>query len=345
MNSIAKQPWPSDALENVPDCPVCECPDRHILFDKLTDNCFFVAPGEWTLWQCENCRSAYLDPRPDEQSIGKAYESYYTHSADESPTLSVAQKLRMALYNGFRNRRYGTSFSPAHPAGYLVGMAIPRFRRSLDFSFRYLSRQKPGRVLDVGCGSGSWLSLARAAKWSVAGTDPDPAARSLGLKQGLEIREGGAEAWADEPESFDVVTMNHVIEHVHDPLDTLRTIRMLLRRGGMLYIETPNVDALGLDIYGRNWRGLEPPRHLVLFNYDSIASALSAAGFANIRFRRRPSVLQELSAYSECIAAGLDPNKPPKEIMSMRPSLAIRLRSRINPRRSEFVTLTCERPR
>jgi 2-polyprenyl-3-methyl-5-hydroxy-6-metoxy-1,4-benzoquinol methylase len=340
---LVKQDWPQNGLEALGRCPVCDNPERELLFNKLIDNCFFVAPGEWTLWQCSNCQSAYLDPRPDERTIGKAYESYYTHLANEVPALSARQKLRLALYNGFRNGRYGTSFTPAHPTGYLVGMATPRFRRSLDCSFRYLPRKRPGRVLDIGCGNGEWLLLAKAAGWQVAGVDPDPTARALGGRQGLEIREGGADAWADQPETFDVITMNHVIEHVHDPLETLRTIRTLLRPGGHLFVETPNIDALGLRVHGRNWRGLEPPRHLVLFNYRSMAAALRSAGFIDIRFRRRPSVLNELSRASQLIAAGLDPYDSASNFKTRRPSLRLRLRARLEPLRSEFITVSCRR--
>lgn len=78
---------------------------------------------------------------------------------------------------------------------------------------------------------------------------------------------------------FDVITLNHVIEHVSDPIELLRSCYRLLKLGGQLWLQTPNIDSLGSRRYGRHWRGLEPPRHLVLFDPVSLRSALHQAGF------------------------------------------------------------------
>jgi SAM-dependent methyltransferase len=255
--------------------------------------------------------------------------------------------LRAALGNGYRNARFGAKLEPSLKVGRYFGLAFPRFRQMVDFTYRYLPRmdgEAGRRVLDIGSGSGAWLLIAREAGWSVAGADPDPIARSRAQELGLEVRTGGAEAWADQLGTFSAVTMSHVIEHVHDPVQTLRDALSLLRPGGRLYVETPNIDAVGHTIFGPNWRGLETPRHLVLFNHGSMNRALGMAGFVNIRYRRRPEVFQELSILSARMAAGLDPYAEDPDPEGRAPTRAQRLRSAFSKSRSEFLTLTCERP-
>ncbi|MCQ4188507.1 hypothetical protein, partial [Methylocystis suflitae] len=116
-------PWSETELESVYACPVCGCVDRKILQEDLIDNVFFIAPGKWTLYRCNRCRSAYLDPRPTQASIGKAYAAYYTHAVGIAETefaqLGQFRRLRRMLVNGYLNKRYGTQRSPAAALGVL----------------------------------------------------------------------------------------------------------------------------------------------------------------------------------------------------------------------------------
>lgn len=339
---IASRPWPVEGLERLNRCPVCGVEDRTILHAELWDSSFFVAPGRWTMWRCTGCGSGYLDPRPDPSSIGLAYSNYYTHQrkgASEQP-----RTLRAALGNGYRNARYGTALKPSLAIGKWVALAFPGFKRAVDSRYRYLPRASGGaqrKVLDIGCGSGEWLLVAREAGWTAVGSDPDPVAKAGAAELGLEVRQGGAEAWEDQPGSFDAISMSHVIEHVHDPIDTLRRVFDLLGPGGQLFIECPNIDALGHSIYGPNWRGLEPPRHLVLFNGSSLSDALSQRGFVNIRHRRPPDVFAELSTRSARIAAGIDPHD---ESAKVDIPAAPHSRRATAGGQAEYLTVTCEKP-
>jgi 2-polyprenyl-3-methyl-5-hydroxy-6-metoxy-1,4-benzoquinol methylase len=320
--------------------------DRSVFYEGLWDSAFFAAPGRWTLWRCAGCRSAYLDPRPDRATIGLAYSRYYTHENDGA-SQDTRKSIKAALGNGYRNARFGTKFEPALALGRYMGIVHPSFRRALNWRYRYLPKRHgtfQGKVLDIGTGNGGWLMIAAEAGWSVVGADPDPVARSKGAELGLEIRHGGAEAWADQPGTFEFVSMNHVIEHVHDPVQTLRTVFELLRPGGRLFIQTPNLDALGHSIYGSNWRGLEPPRHLVLFNRHSLAHTLRSQGFVNIRFRRIASVFRSFNIMSDRMAAGLDPYDGSQDNKLPIPSMKDRVRGALTFKKSEFLTVTCERP-
>jgi SAM-dependent methyltransferase len=341
-HEIASRPWPAEGLERLGRCPVCGVENRTLLHGELWDSSFFAAPGRWTMWRCDGCRSGYLDPRPDAETIGLAYSTYYTHQMKEAA--QQPRTVRAALGNGYRNARYGTALEPSLPVGKLVAFAFPRFRRAVDSKYRFLPRPIKGaqrRVLDIGCGSGEWLLVAREAGWTAVGSDPDPVAQAGAAELGLEVRQGGAEAWEDQPGSFDAISMSHVIEHVHDPVDTLRRAFELLRPGGQLFIECPNIDALGHSIYGPNWRGLEPPRHLVLFNRHSLSDALGARGFVKTNFRRPPDVFAELSTRSARIAAGLDPHDESAKV-DVPP--APRSREALAGDQAEYLTVTCEKP-
>lgn len=330
-------------------CPLCRVEERSLLHEGLWDNVFFSAPGRWTLWRCEGCRSAYLDPRPTAETIGLAYSRYYTHEEQILPqAVTPLQKLRAALGNGYRNARYGTRLQPSSALGRVAGAIVPPFRWLVDTSYRYLPnarRQGTRRVLDIGCGGGDWLLMAKEAGWEVAGADPDPVAQRRGAERGIEIRAGGAEAWEDAAGTFDFVTMSHVVEHVHDPVATLQTVYRLLKPGGLLFVDTPNIDAAGHDEFGPDWRGLEPPRHLVLFNRDSLTAALSRAGFTRIRYPLRLYPTAGLKLASRQIAAGLDPSGPEAPPGGARVHLLERFKGAFAGRKTEFLTALCEKPR
>jgi 2-polyprenyl-3-methyl-5-hydroxy-6-metoxy-1,4-benzoquinol methylase len=295
------------------------------------------------MWRCGGCGSGYLDPRPDPATIGLAYSNYYTHELREVP--EQPRTFRAALGNGYRNARNGTALEPSLAVGKFVALAFPGFRRSVDLKYRYLPRSRGTarrKVLDIGCGSGEWLLAAREAGWLPAGSDPDPVAQLGAAELGVEVRQGGAEAWEDQAGTFDAISMAHVIEHVHQPIQTLATAFELLRPGGQLFLETPNIDAVGHSLFGSNWCGLEAPRHLVLFNRRSLSNALRSQGFVNIRHRRPPPVFPELSMRSARIAAGLGDGG--SNVHMPAPRMMDRIRSALSWGRAEYLTVTCEKP-
>jgi 2-polyprenyl-3-methyl-5-hydroxy-6-metoxy-1,4-benzoquinol methylase len=276
--------WPEDGLEKVPSCPLCGTADRELLHAELTDEVYRTAPGTWTLYRCAGCRSAYLDPRPTAETIGLAYATYYGHEVRRKTAveeLGLVGRLRRGVANGYRNARYGTADRPANPLGVALALA-PGARRGIDTESRHLPRPVPGaRLLDLGCGEGQFLEFARRAGWTVTGVDFDRKAVESARSRGLDIRLGGVDALGAD-ERFDGITMSHVIEHVHDPLATLAACRKLLEPGGWIWVQTPNIDALGHTAYRQNWRGLEPPRHLVLFTPVSLGKALQDNGFTDV---------------------------------------------------------------
>jgi 2-polyprenyl-3-methyl-5-hydroxy-6-metoxy-1,4-benzoquinol methylase len=303
--------WPAGGLESVELCPVCGHDKRSLLYRDLVDDTFRAAPGSWSLWQCSLCHSAYLNPRPTRDAIHLAYANYYTHKQPEPKAdyaaLRPIFKVRRRLLNGYTNWRYGTGSSPSSKWGILAALALPGARKIPDLEFRHLPKLYGGggRLLDVGCGDGTFLRQAQSCGWDVVGLDTDTAVVASAVQQGLAVFRGGIEYFAEGSDMFDVITLNHVIEHLHDPVQDLSKCYTLLKSGGQLWIETPNVESSGHALFQRHWRGLEVPRHLVLFNQRSLRKLLSSIGFQQLKELPRYNQSRDIYASSYAISQGI----------------------------------------
>jgi 2-polyprenyl-3-methyl-5-hydroxy-6-metoxy-1,4-benzoquinol methylase len=350
LNEPWLTPWPTDGLESVNRCPVCAETGREVLHADMVDNVFRAAPGKWTLWQCAKCRGAYLDPRPARESIHLAYANYYTHREASAranyATLGLFRKLRRRLVNGYTNWRYSTRAMPATALGLPAALMMPPLKKLIDRQYRHLPRLPMGGgiLLDVGCGDGAFLSLARACGWDVVGLDPDPEAAANASRQGLTVHQGGIEYFQGQSGLFDVITLNHVIEHVHEPVEVLKACRTLLKPGGRLWLETPNIDGFGHARFQKNWRGLETPRHLVLFNRRSIREALVSAGFPPPQDCARPSACAGTFKASFAMARGHSPYHAfaPPAVLRWQVFKAV-CREALFPSRREFLTVAAQK--
>lgn len=309
---VRDTPWPAGGLEHVAACPACASLDRELLYRDLFDNVFFSAAGRWNLYRCTRCHSAYLDPRPDEASIGKAYEVYYTHATgrarEERRASGGLRALKLALTHGYVNARYGTRRQPSSPLGTWVARLSPVRRQKRDAEFRFLPRPGPGqRLLDVGCGNGDYLRNAGDAGWQAVGIDADEKAVEVARQQGLEARLGGIELFAGQADCFDAITLSHVLEHLHDPAMFLRAVHRLLKPGGVVFVDTPNIESRGARRWGVHWRGLETPRHLVIFSRSALIDMLGAAGFVGIESKRRTAVRKSMDLASLRMQSGKSP--------------------------------------
>ncbi|WP_164844438.1 class I SAM-dependent methyltransferase [Azoarcus sp. DN11] len=338
------QDWPIDGLERVQSCPVCGSPRRRQLYSGLTDKAFRCSSGRWDLYQCGECQSAYLDPRPTPATIGLAYAKYFTHAESlsaDTEHLSGLHRIRRALANGYRNHRFGTELQPASRLGIVAAMLLPGQRKLIDAERRGVPSARPGmRLLDVGCGNGEFLALARSAGWAVVGVEPDRKAVAVARSRGIDVREGGLETLDPATESFYGITLNHVIEHVHEPLEVLRRCHALLKPGGWIWLETPNIEAQGHERYGSAWRGLEPPRHLVIFTWASLILALEEAGFQAIEKQPYRPLCANVFAASEAIAKDESPSTASHlSKQARRAAKAMERKARNDPKLREFVTI------
>lgn len=343
-------PWPADELERVTHCPVCGSGARNTLYDGLTDRTFFCAPGTWTLYSCSGCGSAYLDPRPRPASIGRAYAEYFTHADNDQTSadrLPRARWLRRALANGYLNWRFGTHLEPTNALGVPLAFsfAFPGARESLDASLRYLPKPRAGaRLLDIGAGNGDFLAMARTAGWTVQGVEPDPKAAAVCRDRGLDVYHGGIEKLDGQRACFDYITISHVIEHVHNPRSMLQSAFHLLKPGGCLYVDTPNIDARLHKRYGAFWRGLEPPRHLVLFNWRSLERMLRDVGAVRILNKPYTAMYPSLKAQSRALMEGRDCQKEKATTVERIVGRILAAWVFFHHNNTEFVTLLAYKP-
>ncbi len=160
--------------------------------------------------------------------------------------------------------------------------------------------------MEVGFGDGHFLGLAKLAGWDAVGIDPDPVLVRNALGRGLNVFSASLETLEFSPSSFDVIVMNNVLEHLHNPINALRICHSLLKVGGTIWIETPNIASLGHKYFGQNWRGLEPPRHIVIFNTNALRATLKSIGFDHIRHLAQTSICHGFFAASYRLTKGLD---------------------------------------
>jgi 2-polyprenyl-3-methyl-5-hydroxy-6-metoxy-1,4-benzoquinol methylase len=275
-----------------PSCVFCGRQGREV-YAGLADR-LFSAPGQWNLKRCPNpeCGELWLDPMPIPEDIGRAYETYYTHSSDSANTEStkLAHRIVRIIRRGYLARKYAydevNSGSLRKTFSRCLGLLayLNPFRRAwLDFSMMYLTRLEGGRLLEVGCGSGGMLKGLADLGWEVAGVDFDPVAVAACRSKGLRVELGTLEDQLYPRNSFDALVMSHVIEHVHDPVALLSECRRILAPGGKLSLTTPHLDALGHRLFRSSWFCLDPPRHLHLFSVKSLRAALREAGFTRVR--------------------------------------------------------------
>ena len=257
---------------------------HHGLADRL-----FGAAGFWSLKQCGrgDCGLVWLDPMPLTEDLGKAYASYYTHTAagpgNRTGWLKDKYVLmkRSYLAHKYGYRREELETLSAKILGALLYL-FPLRRSAAAASVRFLYSVPKGRVLDVGCGSGEWLTTMRDLGWQVEGIDFDERAVKVAQQTGLDVRCGALEQQEYLDATFDAVTLNHVIEHVPDPMATLKECLRILKPNGKLVLATPNSASLSHRVFKNDWRGLEPPRHLHIFSPSSMSRALGLAGFKDV---------------------------------------------------------------
>ena len=232
-------------------------------------------------------------------TIGQAYRRYATHAPIGGLEYDQARpwrRFRIAQRNAYLNANYGYQLKPAAWNPIFLGSAR---RRRFDTFTGFFHFPGPGaRVLDIGCGNGSFLWQMRSLGWEVRGVEPDPQSAAYARAAGLDVRDGLLQHQSLPEGYFDGITMNHVIEHLHDPMDTLRRCWKLLKPGGQITVTTPNLGSRGHQIFGADWLALDPPRHLVLFTEASLRGAMEHCGFVVSRPPRPSLKAQELFQHS-----------------------------------------------
>jgi SAM-dependent methyltransferase len=214
----------------------------------------YGVPGRWSVVRCTTCGLAYTLPRPDPETLAGYYPDTYVPYQEPAAPASVRE-------------RVGARLDAA------------RFSAGIRFgAFRALTRSRPGRLLDVGCGRGDLAEWFADRGWQVAGVEPAADAARQAAERGIEMHHGTLDDAPWEPASFDAITFNHALEHVPEPLVTLRQTAALLRPGGVVAVSVPNFGAWQRRMFRTAWFPLDLPRHLQHFDRRSLPRMTSEAG-------------------------------------------------------------------
>ena len=210
-------------------------------------------PGRFTFVKCSHCELVYQSPRLTLEGIRPYYEDQYIAHQPHARWGVLAPLFRAAM-------------------GSLD-------RAKLRIVQRHATLGPSSRLLDVGCGSGSFLARVKdATSASVAGVDFVDLSHRDEFK-GVEFHHGVFYEQHVGRDRFDVITMWHFLEHDYDPVRSLRQAMTALRPGGLLVIEVPRLDSLSFRLFGSRWPGVQAPQHTALFDRDRLVQMVSSAGF------------------------------------------------------------------
>ena len=227
-------------------CPVCGSNEIEI-FLQAKD--YTVSGKFFPVIQCKKCTAAFTNNIPAPNEIGAYYksENYISHS-------DTAQGLVNKLYHKVRNI---TLVSKKN--------MVTRF-----------TQKTTGTILDIGCGTAAFLHTMKSAGWQITGLEPDNTAREKAQSL-YQIAPLPSENFKTLPaNSFDAITLWHVLEHVHDLQGYLQQIKILLKPAGKLFVAVPNYTCYDATKYGQYWAAYDVPRHLYHFSPSSISVLIQA---------------------------------------------------------------------
>jgi SAM-dependent methyltransferase len=256
-------------------CAVCGGDDAEPIW--ATPDRAFDVPGLYTVVRCRGCGFLYQRPRVRDEHLAACYPDHYPRHQEPSPRAPFKgspariRAVRYALASGLGYR----AFRDEHASVLTRLRARPILRR---IRWSCPPWRGAGRYLDVGCGSGAALGVARELGWQVSGIEMDDAAAAMARRFSDEVYVGDILSAPIGPGRFDVVTAFHVLEHVPDPVAVARRMLDWLAPGGLLIVEVPNAGGLGASLFGRAWSGLELPRHLSHFTPATLETVIRKAG-------------------------------------------------------------------
>ncbi len=165
---------------------------------------------------------------------------------------------------------------------YLSPITIKRYHELLDSFEPY---RKTGRILDVGCGIGYFLEEAKKRGWKVFGTEYTDDAVEICRGKGIDMKQGKLNPEDFSAESFDVITSFEVIEHINNPIEEVQNFNTLLRKGGLVYLTTPNFNSLLRYRLKADYNVISYPEHLSYYTPQTIKKLFKKCGFSTKRIQ------------------------------------------------------------
>jgi SAM-dependent methyltransferase len=266
-----------DVEDSVMECPVCEYPRSRVRY-QLKDRFFGTVEESFPLFECTGCGLLFQEPEAVEGRLAEFYPEGYWWN-ESGPLAPLEAKYREFVLK----------------------------RDQVGFVSSVLAEPKDSRLLDIGCGSGAFVKVARQAGIDAFGLDSSQEAVDAGVDSGIEQLMCGTEQdLRDAGDQYDVVTMFHTLEHVVGPFQYLKKVRDLLKRPGSLIVQVPNRESCQARVFGPRWYGLDCPRHVCNYTRHSLLYLLGRCGF-RIRKTRHFSLRDNAASIASSTFPGLDP--------------------------------------
>lgn len=235
-------------LVHYTNCPVCGSPD---IKNVLSVKDYTVSNETFVIAECNSCSLRFTQDVPDAASIAPYYksENYISHT-------NTSKGLINRLYQSVRKR------------------TLKQKRRLIERA----SGIKKGRLLDVGSGTGAFANEMQQAGWQVTGLEPDADARAVGKQSyNIDLADIG-QFYQLRESSYDIITMWHVLEHVHDLQGYIAKLKLLMTENGKLFIAVPNYTSKDAAAYKEQWAAYDVPRHLYHFSPRSMQVLMEKHG-------------------------------------------------------------------
>lgn len=236
-------------------CPLCGSDES---VEELRSRDFLYSHEEFTVVKCRRCGLKYTNPRITEGHIADYYFPGYTSCGSKH---TPEQALRF---------------------GGRAGKRIGDINREVLAELRLAGAR---RVLEIGPGNGSLLRYLKTQGLDVVGIETDADCVRALRDDGIACYHGGLEDAMGRlrPGSFDAAILCHVFEHLYRPFETLDNIRSLLTEKGILYLALPDSGSVEAKLFGRCWRGLDLPRHVIHYDRRKMEDLLARSGFEIIK--------------------------------------------------------------
>jgi 2-polyprenyl-3-methyl-5-hydroxy-6-metoxy-1,4-benzoquinol methylase len=247
-------------MEKLEKCNVC---GKNSFSNYLQARDYFLTQEEFTIVKCDECGFLFVNPRPDVNEISKYYKSeeYISHSNTKKGLLNK-------VYHIIRRKNHQKKFD-------LIS-----------------SYKENGTILDIGCATGEFLNYLKKQNWETIGVEPDINAQNFARTEyKLNVF---SEDFLEktEPTKIDVITMWHVMEHVHNIEQRMQQIKRLLAKDGITFIAVPNAACYDARHYGKFWAGYDLPRHIYHFTQGTMIQL-----FEKYDFKLDKIVPMEYDAY------------------------------------------------
>lgn len=240
-------------LENV-SCPMgCSAGDDLVCTGR---DMLSGLPGVFSVVRCRECGLMRTNPRPTQATIG------YYYPDDYGPY-----------------RIPGAASLERKSSGFFRRLLRSLHHSIVDYKTVAMPDMEPGRMLEIGCASGAFLHIMSDKGWRVEGIEFSSSAAKAAIDAGYPVHVGSLECAPKPAEPVDLIVGWMVVEHLHDPVASLRKMREWIKPGGWLVISVPNAGSFEFRVFGQNWYALQLPTHLYHFTPTTIERLLRKSGW------------------------------------------------------------------